>query len=344
MFMTADSAQSSPADDLPAPRKRRRWQFGLSTLLLVVTACAVASWWYARQEPWEEFQQRFTERIKNLGGHIEWGSAESPTRISFRYWGPSVDPTRKSLTDEQLRKLRPDLGRLGPFTLNLSGTENARGAITDAGLSHLQGLLRLECVCLRYTDVTDAGLEHLTRVKGLQFVDLRDTKVTPAAVQGATATQPGLLLVIEDQSSPPAPVVNATGWTFLGSDLDVTFTEVSTGIARKAQLTIPTSLYLSDPETRVRAISPHDLLLSFHGPVSDSGVFVARLDITKREVKVIWQAFAEPLGVTHTKYNYRHDGHLFVQGDRCVLVSDGAATFVEIRDLATGALLNRWVY
>jgi hypothetical protein len=26
--MTADSPQSSPADDLPAPRKRRRWQSG----------------------------------------------------------------------------------------------------------------------------------------------------------------------------------------------------------------------------------------------------------------------------------------------------------------------------
>jgi hypothetical protein len=46
--------------------------------------------------------------------------------------------------------------------------------------------------------------------------------------------------------------------------------------------------------------------------------------------------------VGHSKY--RHSAHVFVQGDRCVLVSDGAAAFVEIRDLATGALLKRWVY
>ncbi len=58
---------------------------------------------------------------------------------------------------------------------------------------------------------------------------------------------------------------------------------------------------------------------------------------------IIWEVFAEPLGVNHSKY--RHSAHAFVHGDRCVLVSDGSsATFVEIRDLASGTLLKRWVY
>src|SRR5262245_30293779 len=176
--MTDDRPPSSPAEELRPRSKRRPWQFGLSTLLIVVTACAVASWWYAREEPWEEFQQRFTQRVEELGGSIEWGSDESPTRISFHYWGPWVEPGKQALTDERLGKLRRDLGRLGPFTLNLSGSPNARGAITDSGLEHLEGLRRLECLCLRHTDVTDVGVEHLARIKGLEFIDLRETKVT----------------------------------------------------------------------------------------------------------------------------------------------------------------------
>src|SRR5262249_9028569 len=135
--MTADEQASANPSPNPS-RGRGRWQFGLSTLLLVVTACAIGSWWYS-QESWEAFQERFTKRVSDLGGEIEWGSDEKPTRLSFEFLniGP---PGKKSLNDEQLGKLRRDLARLGPFSLNLSGRPAARGAITDAGLAQLDGL------------------------------------------------------------------------------------------------------------------------------------------------------------------------------------------------------------
>src|SRR2546421_3014891 len=117
--MTADQPLFSSPGTQPGSAKRR-WQFGLSTLLLVVTLCAVASWWYS-QESWEAFQERFTKRVSDLGGEIEWGSGEKPTRVSFRHWGFS---RTKPLSDDQLQRLRRDLGRLGPFTLNLGGSPN----------------------------------------------------------------------------------------------------------------------------------------------------------------------------------------------------------------------------
>jgi hypothetical protein len=346
--MAADDPQSPRVEDAPPPRKRRRWQFSLSTLLLIVTASAVVSWWYARQEPWEEFQQRFTERVKNLGGEIEWGSGQSPTRLSFRYWGFS-DST--PLTDDKLRALRRDLGRLGPFTLNLSGSQNARGAITDAGLEHLDGLLRLECLCLRHTDVTDAGLEHLTRLKGLQLVDLRDTKAGGNAVRGA---RPDLVVYSSDWL-PNSPSKSSLDWK--APELMYIAEESVGGVAvayaslqfesrrtsKKREVSLShRDLLIHDLEARSFFISASDVLVSLHGPISDSGVQLVRIDLTRSPPRGVWEVFAEPLGVDHSKY--RHDAHVFVHGDRCVVVSDGSATFVEIRDLATGELLKRWVY
>jgi hypothetical protein len=71
-------------------------------------------------------------------------------------------------------------------------------------------------------------------------------------------------------------------------------------------------------------------------------VQLVRIDLAHSRPRIVWEVVAPPLGVDHSKY--RHSAFAFAQGDRCVLVSDGAATFVEIRDLATGALLKRWVY
>jgi hypothetical protein len=340
-----------PQDDATLKRshRKRRWQFGLRALLLVVTASAVVSWWYAREEPWEQFQQRLTERVEGLGGEIEWGSEESPTRLSFHYWGFSG---RKPLTDEQLKDLRRDLGRLGPFTLNLSGSQNARGAITDAGLEHLAGLLRLECLSLRHNDVTDAGLQHLTRLKGLQFIDLEHTKVTDQAASGAVSVRPGL--IVRKYGAISISTANSTSWKAPHVEyVSVTATNVGDTPAiflgfglgqteRLCHVHLDGHLMAHDPKVKTCFLAKDDVVVSLHGRISDSGVQLLRVDLAGTQPTVVWKTFAQPLGVGHSKYD--HDAHVFVHGDRCVLVSDGAATFVEIRDLATGALLKRWVY
>jgi hypothetical protein len=337
--MTADNPQPPHRADAPPARKRRPWQFGLSTLLLVVTASAVVSWWYGRQEPWDVFQQRFTERIKELGGEIEWGNEQAPTRVSFRYWG---FPNEQPLTDEKLRALRRDLGRLGPFTLNLSGSSNAPGAVTDAGLKHLDGLLRLVCLSLRHTEVTEEGLESLQRLKGLRFVDVRNTKVRSDFAPDDASTTPNGLIVWtgqpRSQFTGPLPGLSFIRNSYVKGKLT---SEIGLHFGASRSVLLSPDLLYHDPEVETLFYSANEALVSLHGPISDSGVQLARIDLST-EAKVVWEVFAQPLGVDHSKY--RHAARAMVYGDRCVLVSDGAATFVEIRDLETGALLERWVY
>jgi hypothetical protein len=55
--------------------------------------------------------------------------------------------------------------------------------VTDAGLSQLAGLKRLEALGLGNTRVTDAGLVRLRGMTRLQHLHLRGTRVTEAAVE-----------------------------------------------------------------------------------------------------------------------------------------------------------------
>jgi Leucine Rich Repeat (LRR) protein len=50
--------------------------------------------------------------------------------------------------------------------------------VTDVGLTHLQGLSKLEYLGLVRTQVTDAGLEHLKGFKNLRELNLNNTQVT----------------------------------------------------------------------------------------------------------------------------------------------------------------------
>jgi hypothetical protein len=58
-----------------------------------------------------------------------------------------------------------------------------RGAITDTGLVHLNGLTRLEILVLSFTKISDAGLDHLKRLTNLKKLDLTQTQVTNESVE-----------------------------------------------------------------------------------------------------------------------------------------------------------------
>ena len=62
--------------------------------------------------------------------------------------------------------------------LELNGTE-----VTDAGLEHLEGLIRLQTLSLFDTQITDAGLEHLEASGRLPALPLGETKVTDEGVK-----------------------------------------------------------------------------------------------------------------------------------------------------------------
>lgn len=188
------------------PCKRRRWQFGLSTLLLVVATSAVVCWWFARRESPDDFKRRFTDKVNELGGSIIWGGQDSPSLLSFsRPWS--------RISDDKLLELRDDLGRLGPFTLEISHHSlHRRVKITDAGLQHLDRASQLECLCLWGNDITDAGLHQLLGLQGLQFVDLRHTKITSAGVTQAARQRPDLF-VFHDLDGPSKPSIKAAFFT-----------------------------------------------------------------------------------------------------------------------------------
>jgi hypothetical protein len=55
--------------------------------------------------------------------------------------------------------------------------------LTDAGLAHLAGLTRLECLSLVACPVTDAGLRHLRGMPRLSVLNLAETQVVGAGLE-----------------------------------------------------------------------------------------------------------------------------------------------------------------
>jgi internalin A len=56
-------------------------------------------------------------------------------------------------------------------------------SVSDAGLSHLNGLARLKRLDLSGSGITDAGLVHLKGMESLQELDLSGTGITDAALK-----------------------------------------------------------------------------------------------------------------------------------------------------------------
>ena len=75
----------------------------------------------------------------------------------------------KQVTDDNLKHL---VGLVALDGLMLKGTE-----IDDAQLEHLAGLKRLNSLTLSETAVTDAGLVHLSGLVSLRYLYLDETKV-----------------------------------------------------------------------------------------------------------------------------------------------------------------------
>jgi outer membrane protein assembly factor BamB len=72
--------------------------------------------------------------------------------------------------------------------------------------------------------------------------------------------------------------------------------------------------------------------------IKDSGVQLARLDPVSG--KVVWEAFCDQLGVTHSEYD--HEAIVTVEGGRLRVTSwASGGTFTELRDLRSGRRLRR---
>ena len=129
-----------------------------------------------------EYAKAIAEKVRSrlesdIDGQIDWLfepkhqeeiRKSMGTRVAIAL---SYSPLVNDATLERVAK-RPTVTEL-----YLSGTH-----ITDDGLKHLSGLIKLEYLNLADTGVTDAGLQHLKGLAALKNLDLTGTKVTAAGV------------------------------------------------------------------------------------------------------------------------------------------------------------------
>ena len=144
------------------PRRRRRWlQFGLGTLLGLVTLTAV---WLGAIVNRAERQRRAVATVQHLGGDVLFADEGD----GILWWTP-----------EWLRGWARER-YFQPVTMVslMSVTE-----VSDADLTHLKGLTGLQRLWLQDTKVSDAGLVHLERLTALQELDLSNTQVSDAGLK-----------------------------------------------------------------------------------------------------------------------------------------------------------------
>jgi len=176
----------------PPQSKRRRFQYSLRTLRLLVTLVAIACSWYAVQMKNAAERRAAILKIEKVGGSVFYYDArtsdliggEPPGWFSWlrRFHGDEhmgypalVIFEGHAITDDGLLHLK-DFPNLQ--CLDLSGTQ-----ISDDGLVHLKGLTNLRSLDLAGTHITDAGLVHLKDLTKLEKLSLDGTRICDAGLE-----------------------------------------------------------------------------------------------------------------------------------------------------------------
>ena len=155
-----DATESQLAD--PNSR-RRRFQFSLRTLLLVMLLASLGASWFAVKMRMAKRQREAVRAMRKLGGCVI-------------YDYECVDPA-VPLGPEWLHSV---LGEDYFGTVLYVYLKNTQA--TDAAMAHLEGMSQLRSLGLDRTQVTDAGLAHLETVNQLQKLYLVDTHITDAGL------------------------------------------------------------------------------------------------------------------------------------------------------------------
>lgn len=75
-----------------------------------------------------------------------------------------------------------ELSELAPVATQVLWMDLARSKVTDAGLSTISKMAKLERLHLENTAVTDAGIAQIANLKDLEYLNLYGTKVTDAGI------------------------------------------------------------------------------------------------------------------------------------------------------------------
>ena len=175
------------------PKPRRRWyQYGLRTLLTVVTVAGCGFGWLGIKVREVRHRQAVVAAIKKLGGGVaydfEWhtpkyGTPRPPGPAWLReFLGQDFFASVYHVCLTGTAANDADLERLSCFDeltlLNLGGTK-----VTDVGLEKLAGLTHLQMLTLDNTRITDAGLKHLESLTQLTSLDLSRTTITDVGLE-----------------------------------------------------------------------------------------------------------------------------------------------------------------
>jgi Leucine-rich repeat (LRR) protein len=168
---------------------RRRFQFSIRSLFVLMLAVATPFGWLAAEMKDAREQEDAMEEIRKWDWDVryDWQKTLEGTP------GPRRPAWLRSLLGEDffaratfarcdIRYMNTGLAQLERFNelkwLHLSGPK-----VTDAGLEHLRGLTQLQELRLFDARVTDAGLENFKGLTKLQRLALDGTKITDAGLE-----------------------------------------------------------------------------------------------------------------------------------------------------------------
>jgi hypothetical protein len=188
---------------------RRRFQFSIRSLLVLVVAVAVPCSWMTVEMKKADRQQVAKTAFQQFPGYVEYGYERSGQRTASpapswlcRLLGcdfyASIEfvclACEKRFTDGEMEHVEslPRLKMLRLLGANITddGLRHlavltvleelslTRTQVGDAGLEHVQGLTKLRRLNLYATNITDSGLKYLKRLGRLEDLCLSKTKVT----------------------------------------------------------------------------------------------------------------------------------------------------------------------
>ena len=193
---------------------RRRFQFSIRSLLIMVLVIAIPSSWMTVEMKKAREQQSARTAFRRFPGGTMYDYESSGLKIKspapnwlcrslgddfFAHVEGVCLGCNKRFTDADMAYLEslPRLKRLTlgnanitdiglPHLAGLTELEHltlASSQVDDDGLECLTGLTHLRILGLSYTKVTDAGLEHINRLSHLETLYLGGTKVTDAGLK-----------------------------------------------------------------------------------------------------------------------------------------------------------------
>jgi hypothetical protein len=188
--------------------KRRRFQFSVRTLLVVVTIACAAFGWLGVKIRQAHHQRSVVRTIWAQGGNVHYD-----TEFVDGEWRETNDIALTMSAEKFLQSILvydlfktatlialsdsatdDDLGLLQELPA-LNGVYLHDSRITDDGLKQLQPLTRIAYLKLSDTRVTDAGLSHLYGLKQLRVLRLEGTGVTDHGCEKLREALPNLEII-----------------------------------------------------------------------------------------------------------------------------------------------------